>query len=170
VRAIRVLDDGRIIVAGDADHDDEFFNNIPDDLLASFQPNGAPGMDFGINGMTHINVVATTDMVVRANGDIVVSTPSNGCPILARRMFCSQSCSSISSRPHHLYELHASTGKRHADTRGMDTGIFPFVRDGRTMGLFPVNANLRYTGKRFKHHGCLRSDFVRARMGAIVPD
>jgi uncharacterized delta-60 repeat protein len=81
VRAIRVLDDGRIIVAGDANHDDEFFNVIADVLLASFQPNGAPSMDFGVNGMTHINVGATTtvtDMVVRANGDIVVSTPSNG--------------------------------------------------------------------------------------------
>ena len=81
VRAIRVLDDGRIIVAGDANHDDEFFNIIADVLLASFQPSGAPSMDFGINGMTHVNVGATTtvtDMVVRANGDIVVSTPSNG--------------------------------------------------------------------------------------------
>jgi len=81
VRAIRVLDDGRIIVAGDANHDDEFFNIIADVLLASFQPDGAPSMDFGVNGMTHVNVGATTtvtDMVVRANGDIVVSTPSNG--------------------------------------------------------------------------------------------
>jgi uncharacterized delta-60 repeat protein len=81
VRAIRVLDDGRIIVAGDANHDDEFFNIIADVLLASFEPNGTPSMDFGVNGMTHVNVGATTtvtDMVVRADGDIVVSTPSNG--------------------------------------------------------------------------------------------
>jgi uncharacterized delta-60 repeat protein len=35
VRALKVLDDGRIIVAGDANHDDEFFNILPDVLLAS---------------------------------------------------------------------------------------------------------------------------------------
>ncbi len=81
VRALKVLDDGRIIVAGDANHDDEFFNTLTDVLLASLEPNGAPSMGFGINGSTHINVglnTQTTDMVVRPNGEIVVSTPSNG--------------------------------------------------------------------------------------------
>ena len=81
VRAIRVLDDGRIIVAGDANHDDEFFNTVTDVLLASLEPNGAPTASFGVNGMTHVNVglnTQTTDMVVRPNGDIVVSMPSSG--------------------------------------------------------------------------------------------
>ncbi len=81
VRAIRVLDDGRIILAGDANHDDEFFNVLPDVLLASLGADGRPTMDFGVNGMTHVAVGSTTtvtDMVVRPNGDIVVSTPSNG--------------------------------------------------------------------------------------------
>jgi uncharacterized delta-60 repeat protein len=81
VRALRVLDDGRIIVAGDANHDDEFFNILPDVLLASLQPDGQPTMSFGVNGSTHVTVGMTTsvtDMVVRPNGDIVVSTPSNG--------------------------------------------------------------------------------------------
>ena len=81
VRALRVQDDGRIIVAGDANHDDEFFNVLPDVLLASLEANGQPTMSFGVNGMTHVTVGQTTtvtDMVVRPNGDIVVSTPSNG--------------------------------------------------------------------------------------------
>jgi uncharacterized delta-60 repeat protein len=81
VRALKVLDDGRIIVAGDANHDDEFFNVLPDVLLASLEPNGQPTMNFGVDGMTHVTVGSTTtvtDMVVRQNGDIVVSTPSNG--------------------------------------------------------------------------------------------
>jgi hypothetical protein len=81
VRALKVLDDGRIIVAGDANHDDEFFNTLTDVLLASLEPDGSPTMSFGVNGVTHVNVglnTTTTDMVVRPNGDIVVSTPSNG--------------------------------------------------------------------------------------------
>jgi uncharacterized delta-60 repeat protein len=81
VRALKVLDDGRIIVAGDANHDDEFFNTLTDVLLASLEPNGAPSMSFGVNGSTHVNVglnTTTTDLVVRPNGDIVVSMPSNG--------------------------------------------------------------------------------------------
>lgn len=81
VRALRVLDDGRIIVAGDANHDDEFFNTLTDVLLASLEPNGAPSIGFGVNGSTHVNVglnTTVTDMVVRPNGDIVVSMPSNG--------------------------------------------------------------------------------------------
>lgn len=39
MRALRVLDDGRIIVAGDANHDDEFFNVLPDVLFASLEAN-----------------------------------------------------------------------------------------------------------------------------------
>jgi uncharacterized delta-60 repeat protein len=81
VRALRVLDDGRIIVAGDANHDDEFFNVLPDVLLASLEPNGQPTMEFGVDGVTHVTVgtnTTVTDMVVRPSGDIVVSTPSNG--------------------------------------------------------------------------------------------
>ena len=81
VRALKVLDDGRIIVAGDANHDDEFFNTLTDVLLASLEPDGTPSMGFGVNGSTHVNVglnTQTTDMVVRPNGDIVVSMPSNG--------------------------------------------------------------------------------------------
>jgi hypothetical protein len=38
-------------------------------------------MGFGVDGMTHVTVGLTTtvtDMAVRQNGDIVVSTPSNG--------------------------------------------------------------------------------------------
>ncbi|HJT99030.1 MAG TPA: hypothetical protein VJ696_12015 [Rhodanobacteraceae bacterium] len=81
VRALKVRDDGRIIVAGDANHDDEFFNVVTDVLLASLESNGAPAMSFGVDGVTHVNVgqnTTTTDMAVRPNGDIVVSTPSNG--------------------------------------------------------------------------------------------
>ena len=81
VRALKVLDDGRIIVAGDANHDDEFFNVSTDTLLASLEPDGSPTMSFGVDGMTHVAIgmnTTTTDMAVRPNGDIVVSTPSNG--------------------------------------------------------------------------------------------
>ncbi|HUD40655.1 MAG TPA: hypothetical protein VMR06_01520 [Dokdonella sp.] len=81
VRAIRVQDDGRILLAGDANHDDEFFNTITDVLLGSLQPDGTPSAGFGSNGATHINVAlngATQDLAVRANGDLVVSMASNG--------------------------------------------------------------------------------------------
>lgn len=81
VRAMHVMADGRIVIAGDANHDDEFFNVLTDTLLASLEPDGSPTMSFGVDGVTHVNVgllTQTTDMVVRANGDIVVSTPSNG--------------------------------------------------------------------------------------------
>jgi hypothetical protein len=81
VRAIHVFDDGRILLAGDANHDDEFFNTLTDVLLASLEPDGTPTPDFGVGGMTHINLglnAATLDMSVRSNGDIVVSMSSNG--------------------------------------------------------------------------------------------
>ncbi len=80
VRAIRVQDDGRIIVAGDANHDDEF-NMITDVMLASLQPGGTPSAGFGTNGISHVNVAlngATQDLAVRPNGDLVVSMASNG--------------------------------------------------------------------------------------------
>lgn len=80
VRAIRVQDDGRIIVAGDANHDDEF-NLLTDVMLASLQPDGTPSPGFGTNGIVHANVAlngATQDLAVRANGDLVVSMASNG--------------------------------------------------------------------------------------------
>ena len=81
VRAIHVFDDGRILLAGDANHDDEFFNTLTDVLLASLEPDGTPTPDFGVGGITHINLglnAATLDMGVRSNGDIVVSMSSNG--------------------------------------------------------------------------------------------
>jgi uncharacterized delta-60 repeat protein len=81
VRAFHVRDDGRIIIAGDANHDDEFFNTLTNVLLASLEPDGTPTADFGVNGVSNINVglnVETLDMVVRANGDLVVSMATNG--------------------------------------------------------------------------------------------
>ena|GEM_PF-1405080 len=81
VRAIHVFDDGRIVVAGDANHDDEFFNTLTDVLLASFEPDGTPSADFGVGGATHINVglnASVLDMGIRSNGDIVVSMSTNG--------------------------------------------------------------------------------------------
>jgi uncharacterized delta-60 repeat protein len=81
VRALQVQDDGRIIIAGDANHDDEFFNTLTDVLLASLQPDGTPSPGFGVDGVTHVNVglnAETLDMVVRANGDLVVSMATNG--------------------------------------------------------------------------------------------
>ena len=81
VRAFHVRDDGRIIVAGDANHDDEFFNTLTNVLLASLEPDGTPTAGFGIDGVSSINVglnTETLDMAVRANGDLVVSMASNG--------------------------------------------------------------------------------------------
>lgn len=81
VRKIHVFDDGRILLAGEANHDDEFFNTLTDVLLASLEPNGTPTPDFGVGGATHVNVglnAAVLDMGVRSNGDIVVSMSANG--------------------------------------------------------------------------------------------
>jgi uncharacterized delta-60 repeat protein len=81
VRAIHVFDDGRILLAGEANHDDEFFNTLTDVLLASLGPDGTPTPNFGVGGATHINVglnAAVLDMGVRSNGDIVVSMSANG--------------------------------------------------------------------------------------------
>ena len=81
VRAFHVRDDGRIIVAGDANHDDEFFNTLTNVLLASLEPDGTPTAGFGVDGVSSINVglnTETLDMAVRANGDLVVSMASNG--------------------------------------------------------------------------------------------
>jgi uncharacterized delta-60 repeat protein len=81
VRAFHVRDDGRIIIAGDANHDDEFFNTFTNVLLASLEPDGTPTAGFGVDGVSSINVGLNTevlDMAVRANGDLVVSMASNG--------------------------------------------------------------------------------------------
>jgi len=81
VRAIKVIDDGRILATGNANHDDEFFNTLTDVLLVSLQPDGTPSAGFGGGGPTHINLGVNTsvlDLVVRANGDLVVSMASNG--------------------------------------------------------------------------------------------
>jgi uncharacterized delta-60 repeat protein len=81
VRALQVLGDGRIVAAGNANHDDEFFNTITGILLVSLQPDGTRTPGFGVDGLSHADIgtnLQTTDLVVRANGDLVVSTPSNG--------------------------------------------------------------------------------------------
>ncbi|MBO9662768.1 hypothetical protein [Dokdonella sp.] len=81
VRKIHVFDDGRILLAGEANHDDEFFNTLTDVLLASLQPDGTPTLGFGVGGATHVNVglnAVVQDMGVRSNGDIVVSMSANG--------------------------------------------------------------------------------------------
>ncbi len=81
VRAIHVQDDGKIIAAGDANHDDEFFNTLTNVLLASLEPDGTPTAGFGINGVNSINLGLNTevlDLAVRSNGDLVVSMASSG--------------------------------------------------------------------------------------------
>ena len=81
VRALQVLGDGRIVAAGNANHDDEFFNTTTGVLLVSLQPDGTRTPGFGVDGLVHADIgvnLQTTDLVVRANGDLVVSTPSNG--------------------------------------------------------------------------------------------
>ncbi|HEU4662778.1 MAG TPA: hypothetical protein VFS55_01975 [Dokdonella sp.] len=81
VRALQVLGDGRIVAAGNANHDDEFFNTITGVLLVSLQPDGTHTPGFGVDGVSHADIginLQTTDLVVRSNGDLVVSTPSNG--------------------------------------------------------------------------------------------
>lgn len=81
VRRIHVLDDGRILLAGEANHDDEFFNTLTDVLLASLEPDGTPTPGFGVGGAARVNVglnAVVLDMGVRSNGDIVVSMSSNG--------------------------------------------------------------------------------------------
>ncbi|HEY6940124.1 hypothetical protein [Dokdonella sp.] len=81
VRALQVLGDGRIIAAGNANHDDEFSNTITGVLLVSLQPDGTRTPGFGVDGVSHADIginLQTTDLVVRSNGDLVVSTPSNG--------------------------------------------------------------------------------------------
>lgn len=81
IHAIQVAADGRILAAGNANHDDEFFNTLTEVLLVSRQPDGTPTPGFGVVGMSHVGVginTSVTDLAVRANGDLVVSTPSNG--------------------------------------------------------------------------------------------
>jgi hypothetical protein len=81
IHAIQVAADGRIVAAGNANHDDEFFNTLTAVLLVSLQPDGTPTPGFGVAGVSHVEVginTSVTDLAVRANGDLVVSTPSNG--------------------------------------------------------------------------------------------
>ncbi|MET0229656.1 MAG: hypothetical protein ABW186_01845 [Rhodanobacteraceae bacterium] len=81
VRAIQVLDEGRIIAAGDANHDDEFFNTLTSVLLASLEPDGTPSPGFGTGGVANINVGLNTevlDLAIRQSGDLVVSMASSG--------------------------------------------------------------------------------------------
>lgn len=81
IHAIQVANDGHIVAAGNANHDDESFNTLTEVLLVSLQPDGTPTPGFGVAGVSHIEVginTSVTDLVVRANGDLVVSTPSNG--------------------------------------------------------------------------------------------
>jgi uncharacterized delta-60 repeat protein len=81
IHAIQVAADGRIIAAGNANHDDEFFNTLTGVLLVSLQPDGTPAPGFGIAGISHVEVginTSVTDLAMRPNGDLVVSTPSNG--------------------------------------------------------------------------------------------
>lgn len=81
VRAIQVQDDGRIVLAGNANHDDEFFNIITNVLLASLQPDGTPTAGFGDGGVVRVNIGLNTevlDAVVRPTGEVVVSMASNG--------------------------------------------------------------------------------------------
>lgn len=81
VRAIHVFDDGRILLAGNGNYDDEFFNSITNVLLASVEPDGTPTATFGIGGMIRANVGINTEvqaMVVRPDGDIVVAMASSG--------------------------------------------------------------------------------------------
>ncbi|MBA8882292.1 hypothetical protein [Dokdonella fugitiva] len=81
VRALHVYDDGRIVAAGNANHDDEFFNSITGILLLSLQPDGTRSPGFGVDGLSHVDAginLQVTDFAVRPNGDLLVSTPSNG--------------------------------------------------------------------------------------------
>lgn len=81
IHAIQVAADGRIIAAGNANRDDEFFNTLTGILLVSVQPDGTPTPGFGVAGLSHVEVginTSVTDLGMRANGDLVVSTPSNG--------------------------------------------------------------------------------------------
>lgn len=81
VRAIHVFDDGRILVAGNAHLDDEFFNTLTRVLLASLEPDGTPTTGFGVGGIVRSEVGINTevlDMAVRPNGDIVVGMASSG--------------------------------------------------------------------------------------------
>lgn len=81
IHAIQVAADGHIVAAGNANHDDEFFNTITSVLLVSTQPDGTPTPGFGVAGVSHVEVginTSVTDLAVRSNGDLVVSTPSNG--------------------------------------------------------------------------------------------
>jgi len=79
--AIAVRADGRILVAGNANHDDADFNITNDVLLAALKPDGGLDGDFSGGGLAHLNVgfnTETTAIALRANGDLVVTVQSNG--------------------------------------------------------------------------------------------
>lgn len=81
VTAFHVASSGRILVAGDANHDDEFFNTLTNVLLASLEPDGTPTAAFGTNGIVNVNVglnTETLDVAVFGDGGILVSLSSNG--------------------------------------------------------------------------------------------
>jgi len=81
VTGLAVRDDGRIFATGDANHDDADFNTLTDVLLAALEPDGSAAADFAGGGLTHVNVgfnTETTDLALRANGDLVVSMQSSG--------------------------------------------------------------------------------------------
>ena len=81
VRGIHVFEDGHILLAGNGNYDDEFFNSITNVLLASVEPDGTPTAGFGIGGMIRSSVGINTEvqaMAVRPDGDIVVAMASSG--------------------------------------------------------------------------------------------
>lgn len=81
VTALRVAQTGRILVAGNANHDDESFNTLTNVLLASLEPDGTPTSGFGSNGIVNVNVglnTVTLDVAAWADGEILVSLSSNG--------------------------------------------------------------------------------------------
>jgi len=79
--ALATRSDGRIVVAGNANHDDVDFNITADVLLAALNADGSLVADFVDGGLAHVNVgfnTETTALVLRADGDLVVTMQSNG--------------------------------------------------------------------------------------------
>ena len=79
--AIAARADGRIFVAGNANHDDADFNITNDVLLAALNADGTLDDDFAGGGLAHVNIGFNTDttaLALRANGDLVLSMQSNG--------------------------------------------------------------------------------------------
>ena len=79
--AVSANAEGRVLVAGNANHDDVDFNIISDVLLAALDAGGNVMPDFAGGGLTHVNVgfnSETTAIAERPNGDFVVTVQSNG--------------------------------------------------------------------------------------------